>query len=126
MYEVNGWDKYGERDYFETGCDPDEYVSFSGDERWSAETVADLLIKLRSFVGVDDDYEIEIDTCGETGRVDISVMETNDSYPATAWQLKEWRRGELALWASTYTFYVEEVQRTAVPLTKALRFEPSL
>lgn len=118
MYEVNGWSKYGERDYYEDGCNPDEYVSFSGDERWSAETVPELLSKLRSFVGVDDDYEIGLDVCGEDGRVDIQVMETNDSCPATAWQFKEWRVGELALWASTYTFMVEEVTRKSVRLVE--------
>lgn len=123
MYEVNGWSKYGERDYYETGCNPEQYVSFSGDDRFSANSISDLLIKLRSFVGVDDDYEIGLDACEDTGRVDICVMETNDSYPATAWQFKEWRAGNLALWSSTYTFYVEEVQRAYVPLTKALKFE---
>jgi hypothetical protein len=33
MYEVNGWFKYGEQDHYETGCDPDRHVSFSGNER---------------------------------------------------------------------------------------------
>lgn len=116
MYEVNGWFKYGEQDFYETGCDPDSHVSFSGNERFSADNTPDLLIKLRSFVGVDDDYEIELDACDEDGRVDIQVMETAEGYPATAWQFKEWKRGELALWACTYTFMVEEVTRKSVKL----------
>ena len=48
MYEVNGWHKYGEQDNYEDGCDPNKYVSFSGNERWSAETIPELLNKLRS------------------------------------------------------------------------------
>ena len=53
--------------------------------------------------------------------MDIAVMETNDSYPATAWQFKEWRVGELALWASTYTFMVEKVERNPVKLLDSLK-----
>lgn len=116
MYEVNGWWKYGEQDFYETGCDPDRYVSFSGTDQFSADTLPDLLIKLRSFVGVDDEYDIELDACDEDGRVDIQVMETAEGYPATAWQFKEWRVGELELWASTYTFHVAEVTRKTVRL----------
>ena len=116
MYEVNGWHKYGERDYYEEGCNPDEYVSFGGEDRWSAETVPDLLNKLRSFVGVGGDYEIELDACEEDGRVDISVMETNDSYTASTNELDKWKKGELALWYSTYTFIVQKVERKGVRL----------
>jgi hypothetical protein len=116
MYEVNGWWKYGEQDHYETGCDPDRYVSYSGTDQFSADTLPDLLIKLRSFVGVDDDYEIELDACDEDGRVDISVVETPDSYPATPRQIEEWKRDEIPLWASTYTFHVAEVTRRTVRL----------
>ena len=116
MYEVNGWYKFGEQDHYETGCDPDNYVSFSGNERFSAVTIPDLLIKLRGFVGVHDDYDIELDACGQDGRVDISVLETADSCVANPWQVEEWRRGEIPLWYSTYTFLVEEVRRRSVKL----------
>lgn len=118
MYEVNGWHKYGERDYYESGCDPDKYVSFGGEDRLSATNVEDLLIKLRGFVGVPDDYEIELNSCEETGRVDISVLETNDSYPADEWQIERWKKGEFDLWYSTYTFYVERVARQRVDFSE--------
>lgn len=116
MFEVDGWHKFGERDYYETGCDPDEYVSFSGNERWSAETIPELLKKLRDFVGVSDDYEIELDAFGEDGCVDISVRETKDSFPADKWDIERWQKGALALWYSTYTFCVYKVERKAVRL----------
>jgi len=117
MYEVNGWHKFGEQDHYETGCDPDGgYVSFSGNERWSAVTIPDLLLKLRGFVGVPDDYEIELDACEEDGRVDISVLETAHSYVADKWDIEKWKRGELDLWYSTYTFTVEKVERRFVRL----------
>ena len=121
MYEVDGWHKFGERDYYETGCDPDEHIHFSGSDRWSAETVPDLLNKLRSFVGVNGDYEIELDACDEDGRVDISVMETGDSYPASGWDIDKWKKGELALWYSTYTFIVQKVERKGVRLMEEMQ-----
>jgi hypothetical protein len=116
MYEVNGWWKYAEQDHWKTGCDPDSGYSFSGDDRIYALSISEMLQKLRGFVGVDDDYEIELDACDEDGRVDISVMETNDSYTPTPRQIEEWKRGELALWYSTYTFDVKEVTRKQVRL----------
>ena len=122
-YEVNGWYKFAEQDDHEGGCMPETGFSFSGDERWSAETVPELLKKLRDFIGVDDDYEIELDCCGDDGRVDVSVLETIDSYVADERQVEAWREGKLTLWYSCYTFMVEEVERTPVALTKALKFE---
>ena len=118
MYEVDGWCKFGERDYYETGCDPDQPVSFADTTVWRAKTVGGLIKQLREFVGVPDDYEIELDACDEDGRVDISVMETNDSYTASSRDIELWKKGELALWASTYTFYVEQVERKAVRLVE--------
>lgn len=117
-YQVDGWCKFGERDYYETGCDPNAYVSFADTTVWRAKTVDGLIKQLREFVGVDDDYEIELDACGEEGRVDISVMETNDSYTAREWDIELWKKGELALWATTYTFMVERVEREPVRLVE--------
>ena len=117
MYEVNGWFKYAEQDDYQEGCLPETGFTFSGDERWSAETVPELLNKLRSFVGVDDDYEIELDACDEDGRVDISVMENESGYTVMSERgLDKWKRGELALWYATYTFMVEQVERKGVRL----------
>jgi hypothetical protein len=117
MYEVNGWHKFGEQAHHEIGCDPDNYVSFSGNERFCAVTIPDLLIKLRGFVGVDDDNaDVSLDACDEDGRVDINVLETADGYVADKWQIEEWKRDEIPLWFSTYTFYVEEVTRRSARL----------
>lgn len=123
MFEVDGWHKHGEKDHYQHGCDPDDYVSFGGNDRFSAPTIPDLLVKLRAFVGVDDDYEIELDACDDEGRVDIQVLETNDSYVATERQIEEWKRGELDLWCSTYTFVVQEVIRRGVVLSVRLNDE---
>ena len=43
-------------------------------------------------------------------------METNDGYPASEMCIELWKQGGVDLWASTYTFYVEQVERKAVRL----------
>lgn len=117
MYEVNGWFKFAEQDSYDEGCLPETGFTFSGDERWSAETIPELLKKLRDFVGIDDDYEILLDSCEEDGRIDIQVMENADGYTVTsAGWFEKFKRGELALWYATYTFMVEKVERSAVNL----------
>ena len=118
MYEVNGWLKFGGRTYYETGCDPNECVHFGGNESWSAETVPELLNKLRGFVCVDDDYGIELDACDEDGRVDIQVLEIAEGYTASERDIELWKWGQRALWACTYTFMVEQVERKSVRLVE--------
>ena len=119
MYEVDGWHKEYEQDDYEKGC-TGNYSCFSGNDRFSALTIPELLIKLRAFVGVDDDYEVELDAGDDDGRVDISVLETDDSYTPTENDIARWKRGEQRLWYSTYTFYVREVIRRGVRLNDLL------
>ena len=118
MYEVNGWFKFAEVDDYEHGCDPDTATSWAGDDRFSGQTIDEVLQSLRDFVCVPDDYEVLLDSCEEDGRVDIQVLETEESYPATERQIEAWKKGELKLWHSTYSFEIEEVTRTPVRLTE--------
>ena len=115
-YEVNGWFKFAEQDDWEHGCDPDTAFSYSGDEVFKGETVEALLKQVRSFVGIPDDYEIEMDAADTDGRVDISVLETKDAYVATPSEIEAWKRGEIKLWAACYSFEIQEVERKPVRL----------
>ena len=117
-YEVNGWFKFAEQDHWEEGCDPDTGFSFSGDDRYRSATIEDLLKQIRDFVGVPSDYEIELDSCDEDGRVDIQVLETADGYTADDRDIEKWKKGDLALWYATYSFMVERVTREPVRLTE--------
>lgn len=117
MYEVNGWYKFAEVDHPEHGCDPDSFSSWGGDDTFHASTIEAMLEQLRNFVGVDDDYELLLDSCEEDGRVDIQVMEDAEGYVRQDPRaLEQWRAGELTLWAATYTFVIEEVTRKPVRL----------
>lgn len=115
-YEVTGWFKFAEEDSFEHGCDPDTAFSFAGDDIFKGETVEDVLKQIKNFLGVDDDYEVDLDACETEGRVDIQILENNDAYPATSAEMERWRAGEITLWAACYSFEIYEVERRAVNL----------
>lgn len=112
MYEINGWIKFAEKDDWEEGCDPDTRFSFSGDDRFSADTIDDLLKEVRDFLGVPDDYAFDLDPIDEgEGRADISFLENAGGCHASERDIEQWKKGECDLWAACYTFHVEEVTR---------------
>jgi hypothetical protein len=115
MYEINGWYKFAEKDDWEHGCDPDTCISFSGHDRFRADTIDDLLKKVRDFLGVPDDSVFDLDPMGdEDGRVDVSFLETGEGYCASERDIEQWKKGECDLWSACYTFYAEEVTRVPV------------
>jgi hypothetical protein len=122
-YECNGWFKFAEQDSYEHGCDPDTAFSFANDDVFKGQTIEEVLKQIKNFLGVDDNYEVDLDACGEEGRVDISVMESEQGYPATEQDIEKWKRGELALWSSTYSFEIQEVERTPVNLREHVGLE---
>jgi hypothetical protein len=112
MYEINGWIKFAEKDEWGHGRDPDTGVSYSGNNRFSADTIEDLLQKVRDFFGMPDSYEFDLDPMDEgEGRADISFLETAEGYCASKRDIEQWKKGECDLWSACYTFYVEEVTR---------------
>ena len=115
-YEITGWFKFAEEDSFEHGCDPDTTFSYAGDDIFKGETVEDVLKQIKNFLGVDEDYEVDLDSCEEPGRVDIQILENKDAYPATSAEMERWRAGEITLWAACYSFEIYEVERRAVRL----------
>lgn len=122
-YECNGWYKFAEQDDWEHGCDPDTAFSYAGDEIFKGETVEDLLKKVRDFVGVPHNYEVDLDACEEPGRVDIQILENKDAYVATPSEIEAWKRGEIKLWAATYSFEIQEVERRSVNLREYVGLE---
>lgn len=67
-----------------------------------------------NFVGVSEtDDGIIRDSCEETGRIDIQKQETDDGSDPTPAQLEAWKRGELTLYAVTYTGYAVAVESSA-------------
>lgn len=116
-YEINGWFKSAEIDNFEDGCQTEGGTSAQGSDRFSAESIVALVEQLRQFVPfVTESDSIQLNSCGELGRIDVFGMETDDANEPTAEQLAQWKAGLYRLWYVTYTFTVERVTREIVTL----------
>ena len=114
-WEVNGWYKISEEDSYEQGCfGPGN--DDSGSDSFSGDTLDELFESILEFLCMDTTPEamrdtIEINSCGEPGRVDISRMEDAQGYEATKHDLELWKQGEKRLWYCTYIFGVQHVDR---------------
>jgi hypothetical protein len=104
--------KFAEIDDYENGCLPETAINFRIDVKFKADTVDDLLEDIKNYFGVDDDA-IELNSCDEIGRIDIATLENADGYNANESEIELWKQGKIELWACTYTYYVDEVKRTA-------------
>lgn len=115
-FQVNGWVKFYEEDIYQEGCIPHTGGIIDGRETWKADDIEALIQSLLGFTGAD--YEaLELDSCDEVGRLDISVMEDDNGSHATRHQIEEWKEGKIRLWDCIYTFQVEKIQAEAVRLS---------
>ena len=108
-YEINGWIKFAEEDLFNEGCKGDA-IHFCGRDVFKGTHPNSVIAKFREFVGAEN-ASVELNSCGEPGRVDISILETVDGYPASDSEIKLWEGGEIRLWYAVYTGYVNRVRR---------------
>jgi hypothetical protein len=119
MLEVNGCLKMTEQDDYQEGCLPETGDSVWIDCHWKADTKDDIIRQLMEFVGVNEgDDAVELDAYGEQGRIDISQTENADGNDPSPTQYDLWKKGQEKLWYCTYSFKVEEVQRTAFAMAK--------
>jgi hypothetical protein len=117
MLEIKNGMKYSEEDNYEEGCLPDTGRSCSVDISFKANTSDELIQQLKEYFDVDDDA-IELNSCDEDGRIDIFVIEDKNGENASDYNIKLWQDGKKILYAVTYSFYVEEVER------KTYKFNP--
>lgn len=107
-YQVSGWAKFYEEDIYNEGCIPHTGGMIDGSDLFKSESISGLLEVLLSFTGAN--YEdIQLNSCDELGRVDISVMEDDNGSMATRGQIEEWKEGQIRLWDCIYTFQVEKI-----------------
>ena len=114
-YQASGWVKFYEEDIYQEGCIPHTGGMIDGREIFKSETMQGLIDGLLSFTG-GDRQSMELDSCDEAGRIDISVMEDDNGYTATSRQIEEWKEGQIRLWDCIYTFQVEKITAEAVIL----------
>lgn len=108
MYETIGYIKFWEKDDFEEGCDPATSQTYTdGYMRFKADTISGIIENIKHWLGVSDDA-LSLDSCGDIGRLDISVLENSDEVIASTEDIAKWKRGEIELYSAIYTFTVYE------------------
>lgn len=115
-YETGKALKFAEQDVFNEGCLPNTGSSYEVDLTFEADTLAELLEKIKDFydVGTDD---LSLDSCDEEGRLDIQVMETEDGGKASEREFALWEQGQTKLYLACYTYQVDKVTREPVKLS---------
>jgi hypothetical protein len=121
-FETGRGVKMAEEDSWEHGCVIGTESSSNYDETFEADSLDKLLVQLKDHFDVTMDA-ILLDSCDEAGRIDIQRIETGDSDVPSAVELCAWKQGKLKLWAATYTYYVEVVNRHAAALVPIMKFE---
>ena len=117
-YQADGWIKFSEEDIYQDGCQPNSGGTYTGSDKWKADTLDGLLNEILSFT--DGDREgMEIDACEEIGRVDISIMENADGCRATKQEIELWKEGDIQLWNCIYSFQIEQITANPVSLIEA-------
>lgn len=111
-YETKGALKFAERDIFAEGCISEGAYTTFIDYPMQAENLDQILGSIADFVGCEKS-SVEVNACDEPGRIDAACMESAEGFPATSSQLERWKTGDCELWYCVYSFYFEEVTRTA-------------
>jgi len=113
-YETRGWLKFAEEVVWNSGCQPEGGFNDSGNDRFAADSIPALIAKLQAFCGSYDAADVLPDSCDTVGRVDIQVMETEESIAAHVSEVDRWKVGKCRLWLACYTFRIEKVTREDV------------
>ena len=113
-YEARGWSKFSEEDIYNEGCQIHSGNSGNGNDLFFGDTILEVIDKCQEFVGSESMEDCLLNSCGEEGRLDIQIMEDENSTPAGKHDLEEWKAGRKRLWLSCYSFYIENVAREAV------------
>lgn len=118
-YLADGWLKFYEEDIYAEGCIPDTGGIIDGRDQFKADTLEKLLNEILSFT--DGDREgMELDSCDDIGRVDISIIENADGARANKSEIESWKAGDLQLWDCIYTFRVQRIQAETIDLHQEL------
>lgn len=115
MYEIERAFKLVEEDSYENGCIPDTAKSWTLHTRFSSTTVRGLLNEICKLHGADVN-DVELNSCGEDGRIDVAVMEDAYGNRATERDLDVWKEGRRKLYSCIYTYYIHKVEREVVRL----------
>jgi len=110
MYKTKFWDKFTEEDIFADGCQPrtNNQTQHYGEDEFSNKTLEGLIKELMEFCKVTSKENVLLNSCDESGRVDIQRMETEKGRVATKSDIERWKKGELRLWDACFVFTILE------------------
>ena len=118
-YQINGWMRFSEEDLYQEGCLPNTGTMYSDNQVFKSDTLDGLIQQILDFTGADTDA-MELNSCGDIGRIDISILEDENSSFATRGQIEQWKEGKIKLWNSIYTFKANTVESTPVDFEEVL------
>lgn len=101
---------FKEEDNYKEGCLPNTSFIIDFDISFSGNTQEEIINKIINYFGIDKE-SIILNSCDEKGRIDINVLEDENSNIITDRDktiLKEWKKEKVKLWNVIYTGYLEE------------------
>ena len=98
--------KMREQDNYNEGCNLGTCKMEHISQTYKADSLSELLDLLAKRFKVEKDAFL-LNSCEDVGRVDIQTMETAKGKKPSDNEMEQWKRGELDLYACTYTFYIE-------------------
>jgi hypothetical protein len=121
-FETSTGYKMVEEDDYKDGCQIGTAFDIMYDVKFEAPSLDELITLLKEHFEVSHGA-ILLDSCDEAGRIDIQRMENGDGDLPSENELERWKRGEIKMWAATYTYTVEVVDRKVVRLETMQKFE---
>ena len=107
-YAVHNLLKYAEEDDYLRGCASATGRCSLVELTFRADTVDDLIERVRAFVDCDADA-VTRNACDEAGRVDFVVYENGDGVPPSERERVLWRDGLEKMYCVTYTAHIARV-----------------
>jgi len=111
-YQIHGFLKFAEVDSWEEGCDPDTSITQEVSVNFTGKSPVEVIEKAAEFLGVatkGKDNGVELNACGDKGRVDFAKMEDAEGTTPSKSQIAAWKNGKETLYYVVYTAYVERV-----------------
>lgn len=112
MFVITGFHYSTEIDSYTEGCIGGGSDSFF-DYALKDATIEGLKEKIAGFVGCKVS-NLDLDSCGEIGRIDAGRTENANGDKASPAELAEWKAGKLTLYYATYSCYVMECKPVSV------------
>ena len=118
-FETNGCLRMAEAYSFENGCiasseNYDVYVDY----KIQGNTLAEVKRKIMDFIGCTEE-DIMVNPCeDDSSRIDAQCIENIEGYTPSNNELALWKEGKGILFAVTYSFSFEEVNRKPAEFKK--------